>query len=366
MKTKLIVAMLAIIAAFAAVPGWAQTTNVKGKLIDAEGKPIAGAVVEFSGVETGRKYALKTDSKGQYFSIGVSGGTYNVKVSKDGQLLTQVSNFPVSLSKEENVLDFDLAKERAHAEQQISPEEKARREAVNKENQKITGLNSMLAAANAAMTAGNYDEAISIMTKATEADPTRDLLWFRLAEAYLGGGKHLPVTERAKAQEYFTNAITDYKKAIEIKPTVGAYYNNMGEAYAKLGNVPEALQAYGTAAQNDPTNAGKYYFNLGAVLTNTGKVDDANAAFDKAIAADPTYAEAYYQKAVNLMGKATVDPKTQTMSAPPEVAVNLNKYLELASTGPNADAAKALLATLGAKVESSYGKTKPASTTKKK
>jgi tetratricopeptide (TPR) repeat protein len=296
----------------------------------------------------------------------VSSGTYNVKVTKDGQFLTQITNFPVSLSKEENVLDFDLAKEKSRAEQQLSPEEKARREAVNKENQKIGGLNNMLASANTAMTAGNYDEAISVMTKATELDATRDLLWFRLAEAYLAAGKHTPATDRAKAQEYFGNAVNAYKKAIDIKPTVGAYYNNMGEAYAKLGNVPEALQAYGQAAQNDPTNAGKYYYNLGAVLTNTGKPDDANAAFDKAIAADPNYAEAYYQKAVNLMSKATVDTKTGTMTAPPEVATNLNKYLELAPSGPNAEPAKALLASLGAKVESSFGKTKPASTTKKK
>jgi tetratricopeptide (TPR) repeat protein len=145
---------------------------------------------------------------------------------------------------------------------------------------------------------------------------------------------------------------------------VGAYYNNMGEAYARLGQTPEAINAYTQAAQNDPPEAGKYYFNLGAVLTNSGKPDEANAAFDKAIAADPAKADAYYQKAVNLLSKATVD-KDGKMNAPPEVAANLNKYLELSPDGPNAQSAKDLLAGLGAKIETNYGTRKSAGTKKK-
>ncbi len=357
MKIKLIVAVLAVmLVMLGAAPAWAQMATVKGKVTDVEGKPVAGAVVEFTATETGRKYTLKTDNKGQYFSIGVASGIYNVKLTKDGQLLSSMNNFQITLSKEENILDFDLAKERASAEQQISSEEKARREAIGKENLKITGLNNMLAAANEAMQAGNYDQAITVMQQATQTDATRDLLWFKLGDAYLGAGKHAPVTDRAKAQEQYQNAIAAYKKAIELKPTVGAYYNNMGEAYARVGNTAEALQAYQAAAQNDPADAAKYYFNLGAVLTNSGKTEEANTAFDKAIAADPNYAEAYYQKAVNLMAKATVDPKTNTMTAPPEVTQNLNKYLALSPQGPNAEPAKQLLATLGSKVETSFGK----------
>ncbi|HUO61187.1 MAG TPA: tetratricopeptide repeat protein, partial [Candidatus Acidoferrales bacterium] len=119
------------------------------------------------------------------------------------------------------------------------------------------------------------------------------------------------------------------------------------------------------AAQLDPSKAGMYYFNLGAVLTNRGMVDQANEAFDKAIAADPTKADAYYQKGVNLLGKATVDPKTGKMTAPEGTSECLNKYLELAPNGPNAQAAKDLLASLGATVQTSFGEQKKAKTGKK-
>jgi hypothetical protein len=49
------------------------------------------------------------------------------------------------------------------------------------------------------------------------------------------------------------------------------------------------------------------------------------------------------------------------MIAPPGTAEAFQKYLELAPTGPHAEEAKAMLASVGATVETSYG-----TTTKKK
>ena len=106
------------------------------------------------------------------------------------------------------------------------------------------------------------------------------------------------------------------------------------------------------AAQLDPATAGQCYYNQGAILTNQGKVDEANAAFDKAIAADPTRADAYYQKGINLLGKATLG-KDGKMVPAPGTAEALNKYLQLAPDGKNAQAAKDLLASIGAPVQTS-------------
>ncbi len=108
------------------------------------------------------------------------------------------------------------------------------------------------------------------------------------------------------------------------------------------------------SAQVDPSQAGQCYFNEGAILTNQGKPDEANQAFDKSIAADPTRAEAYYQKGVNLIGKATLGKDGKMVPVPGTVEA-LNKYLQLAPDGKNAEAAKALLASLGATVETSFG-----------
>jgi tetratricopeptide (TPR) repeat protein len=352
MKTRLLIAILAVAAVFT-IPASAQMAAVRGKVADAAGGPIAGAVVEFTSTDTGRKYTFKTNSKGQYFSMGVLAAAYNVTVSKDGQVIGTVKGFPVTLSREENVLDFDNAHSSAAAESKLSTDDKAKREAISKENQTIQALNNMLAAARSASQAGDYGQAIAILSQATQTDPTRDLLWAQLAEAHLNAGRH--ASDKAAASSHFQQAAAALRKAIEIRPREGRYYNSLGEAYTRLGQTQDAVQQYQMAAQCDPSDAAKYQFNAGAVLTNAGRLDEANTAFDKAIAANPNYAEAYYQKAVNLLGKAQVDQKTGTMIAPAEVAICLNKYLELAPTGPNAEGAKALLASLGSKVETSYG-----------
>jgi tetratricopeptide (TPR) repeat protein len=306
---------------------------------------------------------MKTNDKGEYFSVGVVGGTYNVTVSKDGKPVEGASalSFAVSASKDENVLNFDLAKLQKEVASNLNADDKAKLESAKQEQAKVKNLNDALASARAASQTGNYDEAIRIMKEATTADPNRDLLWAQLGAAYLGAARH--ASDKAAATEYFRQAADAYEKAIAIKAT-GPYHNNLGEAYARTGKTQEAIQEYQAAVQAEPTLAAKYYFNLGALLTNSGHPDEANDAFDKVIAADPNYAEAYFQKGVNLMGKAKVDDKTGAITAPPEVAANLNKYLELSPNGPNADAAKQLIASLGEKVETSYGTTK--ATTKKK
>lgn len=355
MKKRLVVVMLAaMIAALCVPPAWSQAlATVKGNVKDLDGKPMSGVVVEYASQETGRKYNLKTDKGGNFFSIGVAPGTYKVTLlGTDNKPITFWNGVPVRLSEAENVFNVDLQKEKARSAGQVSEEQKKQIEAVEKENVKIKGLNEKLALAKQQQDAGQFDAAVQTLAEASQLDATKDLIWFKLGDAYVAAAKHNQ--DKTAAKDQFAKAADAYKKAIEIKPTVGAYYNNMGEAYAKLGQTQDAINAYTQAAQNDPTEAGKYYFNLGAVLTNSGKVDDANTAFDKAIAADPTKADAYYQKAVNLLGKATVD-KDGKMVAPPEVATNLNKYLELAPDGPNAQAAKDLLAGLGAKVETNYG-----------
>ncbi len=359
-------AALCIPVALAQVP-----SAVKGIAKDEQGNPIAGATVQMVRTETGRKYSLKTDKKGEFMSIGIDApGTYQVElVNKDGQVLYKYDKFSIKASSEpnDNFINFDLQKIRQEQTASMTEEQKkqaAQVEAAQKENVKIKGLNELLAKANAAIQAGaqnpaSYQEAITLMQQATQQDPNRDVIWGTLAEAErLSAAK---AADQATRQKLYADSVQSYKKAIELKQAnpkgsnanIAAYYNNLGEAYAKSGQTQDAVGAYQSAAQADPAAAGMYYYNLGAVLVNTGKPDDAIQAFDKAIAADPNKADAYYQKGVVLLSKAKLEG--DKMVAPPGTAEALNKYLELQPTGQYADAAKQLLASIGAKVETNYG-----------
>jgi tetratricopeptide (TPR) repeat protein len=270
--------------------------------------------------------------------------------------------------------DFDLKKEQqaAASGQGLTPEQlKAQQEAqakAQKENTTVRALNEKLSAAKTAADAGDFETAISTMTEATQMDPTRDLLFFKLGDYYrMSAPKQ---TDPAEKQKRYEAAATNYQKAIDMRAanpdpkdtksneTMAAYYNNLAEAYAKSGKIDDAVKNYNKASELDPARAGQYNFNIGAVLTNAGKVDDAITAFDKVIAADPTKADAYYWKGVNMIGKATL--KGDKMVAPDGTADAFNKYLELAPTGPYAQPAKDMLASIGAAVETGFKKQKAA------
>jgi tetratricopeptide (TPR) repeat protein len=352
----------------------AQTTGtVKGVCKDSDGKPIAQAEVEWFGVESGHTYKLKTNSKGEYFSLGIVPGKYNLKLSKDGKELFHLNGIPVGL--EETSQDIDLKKEQAAAAQAagMTPEQaKAREEAAAKsatETKTVGTLNEKLKAAAAASDAGDYDTAIATLNEANQIDSTRDLLWFKLADAYrMSATKQ---TDPAEKQKRYETSAADYQKAIDLRAAseqaqkdpennvkTAAYYNNLADAYQRAHKVDEAIAAYEKAIQLDPTHAAGYLFNEGAVLTNAGKVDEAIVVFDKVIAADPTKAEAYYQKGINLIGKETIGKDGKAI-APPGTAEAFRKYLELEPNGRFAQGAKDLLASIGAPVETGFGKKKP-------
>jgi len=352
----------------------AQTTGtVKGVCKDSDGKPIAQAEVEWVGVESGHSYKLKTNNKGEYFSLGIVPGKYNVKLSKDGKELFHINS--VSVGLDETELPFDLKKEQAVAAQGqgLTPEQaKARADAAAKaanENKTVGTLNEKLKAAAAATDAKDYETAISTLNEANQIDATRDLIWFKLGDAYRMSAA--TQTDPAEKQKRYESAGAAYQKAIELRTSsdaaakdpdnnakMAAYYNNLAEVYAKSNKTDDAISNYNKAAQLDPTHAATYYFNEGAILTNTGKVDDAITAFDKVIAADPTKAAACYWKGVNLIGKATL--KGDKMVAPDGTAEAFQKYLELEPDGKLAQPAKDMLASIGATIETGFGKKKPA------
>ncbi|MFZ0758971.1 MAG: tetratricopeptide repeat protein [Candidatus Sulfotelmatobacter sp.] len=360
-------------------PLFAQATgSVKGLCLDVNGQPVVDGIVLYSNQDNGQKYTLKTNKKGEYFSLGIVSGKYNVALYKNAddakanKEMFHITGFEVQ--PDENTLDFNLKKEQEKAAQGVglTPEQLKQRQAaeekVNKENNTIKSLNEKIVAANTAMKAGDFDTAITILTAATQMDATHDVIWAQLADAYRGSASKQ--TDRAEKSKRLQESIDDYQKAIDIKQKatesgakkpedtkqLARYYNNLGDAEYKIGKVDEAVKAYNQAAQLDPAGAAGYYYNIGAVLTNAGKVDDAIAAFDKCIAADPNKAEAYYQKGVNLIGKATL--QGEKMVAPPGTAEAFQKYLALDPTGPYADVAKQMLASIGSPVETGFGKKK--------
>ena len=303
-----------------------QVTTVKGVCKDENGKPIAGATVQLDNLETGRKTTLKTDNRGQYFSLGATSGNYKISlIGADGSVIFFLNNATLKPGTE-NIFDIDLAKQKAEAAKESGATAERFKEIEKAIQQKKDK---------------QYDQAVATLEQAAAQDQTHDVVYSSLADAYIQVKK-------------FPEAETAYNKAIALAPasskSLGSYHAGLSLALLQQGKTVSGMAECEKVGQLDPASAGQCFYNEGAILTNQGKADDANLAFDKAIAADPTRPDPYYQKGVNLLGKMTVGKDGKAIPAP-GTAEAFNKYLELAPDGPNAQTAKDLLASIGAPVQ---------------
>ncbi len=394
------VALVALVTIICTNPAVSQTSglgSVKGVCKDSQGQPIVDAQVAWHNEETGRNYNLKTNKKGEYFSLGIEPShNYTITLSKDGKVLDTQKKFAIQATNGETELNFDLKQEKEQQVQDtakqhgMTPEQvkqmQEQQANAEKYNTNIKAMNEKLKAATAAQQAGDFDTAIASLNEASQMGPNEDLIWYRLGGAYLESAKKQ--TDAAEKTKRNTEAYNDLQKAIELKKNapkgegqngapppggkpadaatesvrMAAYYDNLAAAASRIGKPQEAVDAYKQAAQLDPARAGQYYFNLGAVLTNASSdpasKKEAVEAFDKAIAADPSRADAYYWKGSNLISLASTDANTGKIVAPDGTADAFKKYLELQPQGPHAEEAKAMLTALNATVETSYGSKK--------
>jgi len=356
------------------------TASVHGHVNNAIGQAVTQGDVKLttdrSSDAKSRKYqySFPLDQNGDYKGSGVTPGNYLAVVVVGDKTVDFHDNVQLTAG-EDKVVNFDMTRQEYVSK--MTPEERKTLEEYKKKNAEamkanaqIKNLNAELVQARADTKAGNYDAAITAMQSATTAKPDEPILWIALGDAQLGSANAAEKAAKASGaaastpdiQKKFADAAASYKKAVDLnaaskKPnptTAAAAYNQLGQALSKGGDAAGASSAYDEAAKTDPTHAGMYYFNEAATFYNSDKLDEAGAAADKAIPADPNRADAYYIKGQSLIPKATVDPKTQKIVAPPGCVEAYQKYLELAPNGPHAADIEGILTGIGAKVKSSY------------
>ena len=86
-------------------------------------------------------------------------------------------------------------------------------------------------------------------------------------------------------------AITHYRRALEIKPVSAEGHSNLGNALARRGQVGEAIAHYRKSLEIQPGLADTHY-NLGIVLADGGQVDEAIFHFQKVLEINPADTEA--------------------------------------------------------------------------
>jgi tetratricopeptide (TPR) repeat protein len=347
------------IAALAFVPAFAQqpTGKIHGHVQDPAGVTITDGIIGLSqdGGATS-KITFNCDANGDYKGEAPQ-GTYTVVLKRPdtgaGKFLDKFDSVKI-VGGADLTQDFDLS--RAEYVAKLPPdvrkqleEVKAKNAGVLKENVQIKNLNANLIKARDDNKNKNFAEAETLMLGATVAKPEAPVLWLELGMAQSGLKK-------------WDDAAVSLKKAIDLdaaakKPNPeieGAAGNALGEVLATQSKVPDAQAAYEAAAKANPTAAGTYFANEAIVMQRVGQADAVIPAADKAIAADPTKPIPYYLKGQALINKATVDPKTQKIVAPPGCLEAYQKYLDLAPDGPFANEVKAVIGEMGGKVQTTF------------
>ena len=300
-----------VLALVLAAPALAQSTGmVKGKVVDAEGKPIEDAkiVIEFAEGVT-RKNETKTNKKGEFIQIGLFPGQYRVTASKDkvGQQMFEVR---VRIGQAAEV-NFALSPQSG-----LSEEDK----------KKSAALQATFGAGVEAARAGQHDVAIAKFTEASTLMPNCHDCFYNIGFAY------------SQKQQY-AEAEAAFKKAIELKPESAEAYNGLATIYNAQKKFDEAAAASAKAASFGGAAAGgnaEAIYNQGVILWNAQKYAEAKTQFEKAISINPNMADAHYQ-----LGMAYLN-----LGQMPEAVAAFEGYLKVAPDGPKAAEAKAIVSQL--------------------
>ena len=380
------------VAIFAVAPALAQkpTATVHGHITNPAGQDFTPGDVKFTSDQSvpykDAKFVTVApiDNDGNYKATGVTPGDYFVYVVQGDKIVDRVE---LKVKAEDTDLTLNDDMTRPEYIKAMTPEQQKALEEYKKKNAAVVGANQVIAKLNAtlktvradlAAAAPNKDDVskdVASMKEAVTAKPDTGLLWLTYGDTLLAQGKHLadadkkagksPTADDAVTQEN-NDAVDAYKKAValdsaEAKPNVAglaADYNQLGNALIAQGKTDDAIAAFGNAAKTDPSKAGIYYKNAAAVLYNAGQMDGALDAAEKAIAADPNAADAYFIKGQALVTKSTVDPKTNKLAAPAGCVEAYQKFLAIAPNDPKVPQVKAVLASLGETIDTSYSSKK--------
>jgi tetratricopeptide (TPR) repeat protein len=343
------VGLSAILAAFfVALPAFAQTGGLSGKVTLQDGTPCVKCTVQIDRLEIKGNYHVNTNKKGEYVYVGLPIGMYKITfLDPDGRTLFFFNNKHIGMGDPTDA-SLDMAKEAANAkkEQQANPEAQKVQEQAAKDQKQFTGLKQFFDQGNALFDQGQYAQAAAAFEQAVPLAKDKNLqaVLTREAESY----------HKARMND---KAVETYQKAIAANPTDAGLHNNLGSVYADMGKIPEAQQEFEKSAQIDPANASRAYFNMGVVMYNKGKMDEASAALKKSTELDPKYADAYFLEAQALVGKATLTPEGKIVPAPGTVDA-LQTYLKLDPNGKYAQAAQQMLQQMSGEIQTQYKKKK--------
>ena len=282
----------------------AQSTMIKGKVVDAKNQPVPGVTITIESMGGSRKLSTKTDKRGEFIQLLTESGMYRVTASEP-KLGSASNETKVSLGRTSEMTIV------------LSP--------AAGNDAKAAELKKAFEEGVTASRGGNHDAAIEKFNAAFAISPQCFDCQYNIGVAYM-----------AKKDE--KAAEEAWKKALEVKPDYAEALNALSTLYNNQKRFDEAGAMSAKAAASGGGGAGSAdaTFNQGIILWNQGKIAEAKVKFEEALKANPSHADAHYQLGMALLNEGKLA----------EAVAAFESYVKLAPEGQYAAQAKGMIAQL--------------------
>jgi tetratricopeptide (TPR) repeat protein len=351
---------LLLLALFLPPQRW--TATVTGHVVDREGKPLAGATIQYTNVGilegsvnegavttrviegTGRVYKIKTDKKGNFTLLGMDYGVYQIEVAAPDGTKVYTAKKLVGDNADPNVsntLNVDLStvegsRAQAGSGTNLTTEKKTKEqvELIRQENANAAKINRLIVEFHGALETKNWTEATNALQELIALDANRWEFYQNLGTIQANQTHYQEAAQSfAKGVEVAERLLPTAGDQAQARGSIGDLVVSEGDCYNRLGKLEDAVAFYDKAAAVTPQPATARYRACNA-LTNHGKTEAAIEKCNQAVAADPTQWE-FYQLlggAYNTAGK----PQEALTSYEKGVAAAKN----LIATNPDSGRAK--------------------------
>jgi len=209
----------------------------------------------------------------------------------------------------------------------------------------MVGLFQRFEAANAKLTGGGAEAAITELAALVAADPANPVFRGKLAAAPRDPEAWYNLASALQEAGHLGEARQAIEQALKLDARRPEAHNTLGIIALAEGRTEEARRELAAAAEIDPRNAAALN-NLGNVLRAEGKLDEAEGAYRRSAAVAPRYAEP-----LNGLGALEVERDRPRAAlpyferalalAPGYHEVRLNQAIAHDLAGDSADALKA-------------------------
>jgi tetratricopeptide (TPR) repeat protein len=290
----------AALATPAAAQDWKGMGRLEGKVLDADGAPIAGATVKLEREGYGDGTTVKTDKKGRWALGGIAAATWNADIEAAGYQPRKISIPLPSESARLKPVEVKLEKAAAAGPPPEVREALERAEAAYKERR--------------------FAEARAEFEKLLALRPDLAItIHQRIGFTYIG-------------EKQYAKGLEHLQKVIDAEPGNAVIRGIMAQAALEGGMLERGMELLAGIDDSAITNP-DLFFNIGVNLVNAGRQEDAIVYFTKAVTLDPAYADGYFRRGLAYLG----------VSKMAEAKADFNKLLELKPEGPEADLARKAL-----------------------